>query len=154
GTGKETARLTGVKGTATALAFSPDGKILAIGDNRGTIQLWDIGERKKVAQWTEKGETIASLAFSPDGKWFAWSFGWRARVSERSTGKIVATYTAERDVHPCFCTIAFTSDVEKLVLGSNQGYACIRLWNWKDGNETRELAGGSFNHLAVTRGNM
>jgi WD40 repeat protein/serine/threonine protein kinase len=58
------------KGSATALAFSPDGKRLAVAHNGATILcgLWDseTGEPRMIL--THPNSEIASLAFRPDGE--------------------------------------------------------------------------------------
>jgi WD40 repeat protein len=52
-----------------ALAFSPDGKILAISDYRSTIQLMDTQTKQKISTINdESGHVFRALAFSPDGK--------------------------------------------------------------------------------------
>ncbi|MBV5337444.1 MAG: hypothetical protein J0653_05700, partial [Deltaproteobacteria bacterium] len=57
-------------GDSEALAFSPDGKWLAVGGTDGKIFLWDVETRELVVvplvdvYWNNQ---ISSLAFSPDG---------------------------------------------------------------------------------------
>lgn len=53
------------------LAFSPDGKILATGDDTARIYLWDMKTGKKIREFPrDKGHQrgIQTLSFSPDGK--------------------------------------------------------------------------------------
>ena len=55
---------------ARALTFALDGKYIALGDESGVIELWNIKEGKEVfALRVEPG--IESLAFSHDGKYMA-----------------------------------------------------------------------------------
>jgi WD40 repeat protein len=55
---------------AKAVAFSPDGRTLAVGHDSGTIRLWDVANRRQVR--TMKGSRmIVCLAFSPDGRLLA-----------------------------------------------------------------------------------
>ena len=69
--GKETALLTRENGQVNALAYSPDGKILASGGFANPIiQLWEIGTGRKVSRITLEGYrgAVSSLTFSKDGK--------------------------------------------------------------------------------------
>ncbi|KOG14214.1 helix-turn-helix domain-containing protein [Streptomyces viridochromogenes] len=51
----------------TALAFSPDGRTLAVGGNAGTVQLWDISTQQPLGpSLPTSGESVDTLAFSPD----------------------------------------------------------------------------------------
>jgi WD40 repeat protein/beta-lactamase regulating signal transducer with metallopeptidase domain len=54
-----------------ALAFSPDGKILASAGSDGRIKLWDIGTRRMVAEAAANRSAALAVAFSPDGKQLA-----------------------------------------------------------------------------------
>jgi WD40 repeat protein/transcriptional regulator with XRE-family HTH domain len=51
----------------TALAFSPDGRTLAVGGDAGTLQLWDIATQQPLGPpLPTPGGSIDTLAFSPD----------------------------------------------------------------------------------------
>ncbi|MCX5235878.1 hypothetical protein OG824_11750 [Streptomyces prunicolor] len=52
-----------------AIAFSPDGRTLAVAGDGGSLQLWDVATQQPLssAPLTTPGEAISSLAFSPDG---------------------------------------------------------------------------------------
>lgn len=52
----------------SAVAVSPDGRMLAVGGANGSIQLWDVATRQPLGTpLTTPGDGIESLAFSPDG---------------------------------------------------------------------------------------
>jgi WD40 repeat protein len=55
------------------LAFSPDGKCVAVGTSGGWVSVWDINQRGRIwrKQPKVKDNQIRSLAFSPDSKWLA-----------------------------------------------------------------------------------
>jgi RNA polymerase sigma factor (sigma-70 family) len=73
---RELGRLEGPESQMKALAFSPDGKILATGvamDERFpksalAIRLWDVAAKKELARVKAHRSSITALAFSPDGK--------------------------------------------------------------------------------------
>ncbi|KAI8976703.1 WD40 repeat-like protein [Trametes punicea] len=65
----ETATLDGNKGAVSALAFTPDGTLLASGDSSGKIVLYDVKERKTVTtRWSFHTGRIHSLAWTADGQ--------------------------------------------------------------------------------------
>ena len=56
----------------SAVAFSPDGKLLAASDREGSISLWEVSTGQRIATLNEAGGKIVNdVAFSPDGKLLA-----------------------------------------------------------------------------------
>jgi WD40 repeat protein/serine/threonine protein kinase len=51
-----------------SLAFSPDNRRLVSSHTDGSILLWDVAERKRVAGFNGHSEAVTDLIFSPDGK--------------------------------------------------------------------------------------
>jgi WD40 repeat protein len=66
----------GTTGSARALAFAADSRLLALGGSRPTVDLWDAYEARQVAALSghkpsKLQGTVSSLAFSPDGRLLA-----------------------------------------------------------------------------------
>lgn len=55
----------------TFLTFSPDGKMLAIAGQSGTICLWETATTKERRRFTGQQGPLQALAFSPDGRLLA-----------------------------------------------------------------------------------
>ena len=54
-----------------ALAFHPDGKVLAAGDYNGLVRFWDTSTGREIGRPLAQGEIVMSLAYSPDGNMLA-----------------------------------------------------------------------------------
>ena len=50
-----------------ALAFHPDGKVVAAGDYDGLVRFWDTSTGREIGRPLPQGEMVLSLAYSPDG---------------------------------------------------------------------------------------
>jgi WD40 repeat protein len=50
-----------------AVAISPNGKLIAVGLDNGTIEIWDLVLKNKLVSWTGHKSRVTSVAFSPDG---------------------------------------------------------------------------------------
>uniref|UniRef100_A0AAX7SIN5 Mitogen-activated protein kinase binding protein 1 n=1 Tax=Astatotilapia calliptera TaxID=8154 RepID=A0AAX7SIN5_ASTCA len=57
--------------TITALSFSPDGKHLVTGESGHlpAVRVWDVAERKQVAELQKHKYGVSCVAFSPNGKY-------------------------------------------------------------------------------------
>jgi WD40 repeat protein len=93
-TGKVIHRLEGFKRRVQSLAFSPDGKAIAAGDDAGaagaisTVVVWDAASGKERCRMSDpKQGWVRGLAFSPDGKLLASATPYHACVWDAHTGK-------------------------------------------------------------------
>jgi WD40 repeat protein len=67
GTGAEIRAIPEPSGVS-AVRFSPDGKLVALGNNDGTVRLLDVPDGKQKSQFKAHQGNIATLAFSDDGQ--------------------------------------------------------------------------------------
>jgi RNA polymerase sigma factor (sigma-70 family) len=89
-TGKAVARLPI---GASAGAFSPDSKTLAVATPDGTIQLWDVATWKVRGEFRGPRERVMVLTFGPDGQLFSGSLdttvlAWDTRKAKRPAGNL------------------------------------------------------------------
>ena len=116
--------------SATSIAFSPDGKLLAAAGNWGTtIQVWDTLTGKNL--FTHKGHSgnyVYSVAFSLDGKRLASGGGDDTiRIWDTSTYKeLLAIKGHTDDVR----SVVFSPDGKRLASGSHD--RTIKIWDAVD----------------------
>jgi len=131
------------KETYHAIAFSPDGKIFASGNDAGTIILEDIGTGQSIGKpLTGSAESVTSAAFSPNGKFLA-SGGNDGNIIlwDVETGHSIGQQlqTQSRDVW----SLAFSPDGKTLASGSQDG--SIILWDVSTGKSVKQTFTGYTN---------
>ena len=104
-TGRELARLAH-QGPVYAVAFSPDGKRVAIGSADNTARVMDATTGKELARLAHQN-TVDAVAFSPDGRQVATgSWDNTARVMNATSGQELARLTHLDTVR----VVAFSGD--------------------------------------------
>jgi WD40 repeat protein len=146
--------LAGYKSHVQAVAWSPDGKMLAGAAKDGTVKLWEAAtgkERLSFRATTGKEQRgflgwggVKALAFSPDGRRLAVAAGTTITLREAGTGKVLVTmegYSHEAD------SLAFSPDGRRLASGGGEGElgrgGGVKLWDTATGLEVLSLGGPS-----------
>jgi WD40 repeat protein len=101
----------------TSVAFAPDGKILASGDNDKTARLWDVATGRELHRLLHD-DSVSSVAFDPSGTLLATgSKDAMARVWDTATGRVVFRIRHGEEVRK----VAFSPDGRYLAAISTDG---------------------------------
>jgi WD40 repeat protein len=123
--GKEVRQLSlGKARRGATLAFSPDGKELASGDDAGAIHLWDVQTGTERRTTAPMGGPAFGLAFSPDGRSLAGGFeGATVQVWETASG--LQRISWQHPVGGTVKEVAFSPDGTLLASGCTDRTAMV-----------------------------
>jgi tetratricopeptide (TPR) repeat protein len=138
--GTEPRELMAVKGTSLvagilALAFSPDGKLLATGNSYSKARIWDTASGHRLFD-LDHTSAVNAVAFSPDGTRLATASEKNARIWAAATGKKLLEVGHARTLNG----VAFSPDGTRLATASYDETA--RIWGTADGKQLLEVHHG------------
>ena len=133
--------------TVRCLAFSPDGKSLAVvHSSTNLLVVWDVVAR--TARFTVREKSgIASVAYSPQGDVLAIGTAKVAKLLDPATGQLRRELTGHEQTVRC---LAFTPDGKQLVTAGND--RTVRFWDLATGETQRTVSGclGSIVGIALS----
>ncbi len=135
----------------SSVAFSPDGQLLAVGDEDGAgLSLWDLSSEPPVRRVRTALPARKFLAFSPDGRTLA--------EASNSSADIVVRDLADRRLpitlrgRSTFASVAFSPDGRYLAAGEVSDRSAVFLWKLDNPLQPRLLTGifGSVTSVAFS----
>lgn len=118
-----------------AVAFSSDGTLLATGDHRGQINVWNLRNQRAVTQLHVGSNSVYTVQFSPNGQILAGA-GYEGKVKLWTVPnwKPYGTLTSNSTISD----ISFSPDSSML---TGIGYEFVNLWKVDSGEKSATLTG-------------
>jgi serine/threonine protein kinase len=111
-------------GAIHTVAISPDGQLIATGNDDHTVCLWQLDTGKLLHTLIGHTGAVKALAFAPEGRWLAsGSADGSVKLWETSTWEIIHTLQHEQAIH----AVVFHPNGQLLATGGTD--ATVRWWD-------------------------
>ncbi len=129
---------TQIFGSILAVAFSPDGKLLATGDSNGEVRLWQVADAQPLLTFQGHTSWVFSVAWSPDGQTItSGSYDQTVKLWDVNRGQCLKSLFGDNSV----LSVAWSPDGKTIASGSYD--QTVKLWDAKRGSCLKTLQGHS-----------
>jgi WD40 repeat protein len=141
---------TGHQNQIAVAAFSPDSRLVATGDIRGPIRIWEAATGKQLRAIFGHNGSLDALQFSPDGRFLVsaggpFATGVAVTVWDVATGRAVRSFSAGPNER--VTDLAISADGTLVAAAADT----VRIWDVASGDQVAEVAvGGSRVTLAFS----
>jgi WD40 repeat protein len=136
------------------VAYSPDGRFLALDAKGHTTELWDAATGKIVHAFPAHPSPVLKVAFRSDGRRLLSASASAVQVWDPVTGKSVHSFTVKGPQETggpwsmwARSTASFTNDGERLAIAYGDG--TVRIWDVETGQQTLALQGPAAQIVGV-----
>ena len=125
------------------LDISPDGKQLAIGDEKGVPRVWSLGDQSRAPKMLRgHGRNIWEVQFSPSAPELATgSFDYTARIWNLASGKTVRVLRGHSQA-----IVGLDYRPDGRLLATSGDDSTIRLWRIEDGKQAQRMEAGNHTY--------
>ena len=130
--------LLGHSGYISAVAYSPDGRLLASSCGDRIIRLWDTRTRRLIRNFVGHSDKVENVVFTPDGQsLISCGFDRTLRIWDVASGRVRRVLAGHATT---VYGLSIAEEGNLVASASESGH--VILWDWREGVKVREYFEG------------